>query len=80
MTVTVRLFAFYADKLGTSEILLDLGDGSTVADAVARTAAMPGGSALPVSPIVAVYRKYSCAETGLTAVDEIAIIPPVAGG
>ena len=80
MTVTVRLFAFYADKLGTSEIQLDLHEGSTVADAVARMATMPGGSALPASPLVAVNRKYASAATGLEAGDEVAIIPPVAGG
>ena len=80
MTVTVRLFASYADKLGRSEISLDLPDGATVRDAVSSIASLPGASGLPAAPLVAVNFEYAKAERALSDGDEVALIPPVAGG
>jgi len=80
MTVTVRLFASYADKLGRSEISLDLPDGSTVRDAVSSIGSLPGADALPPSPLVAVNCEYAKPELALNEGDEVALIPPVAGG
>ena len=80
MTVTVRLFASYAESLGKSELALDLGAGATVADVVKAVAAMPGANRLPPLPLVAVNCIYATAATSVTDGDEIAFIPPVAGG
>ncbi len=82
MTVTVLLFASYADALGERTIPLELPDGSTVAEAVRRVRAMAGaGSArLPTEPMVAVNEEYARSDRALVAGDEVAIIPPVAGG
>jgi molybdopterin converting factor subunit 1 len=80
MTVTVRLFASYAESLGKSELALDLGAGSTVADVLKAVAQMPGANRLPPAPLVAVNCSYAMATTNLNDGDEIAFIPPVAGG
>jgi molybdopterin converting factor small subunit len=47
---------------------------------VAQLRALPGGAALPVSPLVAVNLTYARADQRVVSGDEIAIIPPVAGG
>ncbi len=80
MTVTVRLFASYAEILGESHLDLTLADGSTVADVVRSLNGMPGGNRLPPSPLVAVNFSYAHPAMMLANGDEVAIIPPVAGG
>ena len=80
MTVTVLLFASYADALGTSAIDLDVAPGSTVRDVLETLFAMPGGDRLPPRPLVAVYEEYARASTALLGGEEVAVIPPVAGG
>ena len=80
MIVTVLLFASYADALGTSAIELDVPSGSTVREVLGALSAMPGGDRLPPRPLVAVNEVYATAGTLLNGDDEVAIIPPVAGG
>ena len=80
MMVTVRLFASYAESIGKSEVSLDVGSGSTVADVVKAIAELAGGDRLPPSPLIAVNRTYAKGTTLIFDGDEIAIIPPVAGG
>lgn len=80
MTVRVLLFASYADALGRSELTLDVGDGTVVGDVVARVREMAGGRAVPPSPLTALNQSYASASTLIRSGDEVAIIPPVAGG
>jgi molybdopterin converting factor small subunit len=80
MTVTVLLFASYADALGRTAIELPLAPGSTVRDVLGALFAMPGGDRLPPRPLVAVNEEYASASTTLMGGEEIAVIPPVAGG
>lgn len=80
MTITVLLFASYAESFGTHSVALDLADGSTVGDVVGRIRAMPGAERLPARPLVAVNERYAKGDRVLAAGDEVAIIPPVAGG
>jgi molybdopterin converting factor small subunit len=80
MTVTVLLFASYADTLGTHSMRLDVPLGSTVADVLGRIRALPGADRLPSAPLTAVNERYSRGTHVLEAGDEVAIIPPVAGG
>lgn len=80
MTVTVLLFASYADALGTRSMTLDIGPDATVSDIVGRVRALPGADRLPSRPLVAVNEVYAKADRVLKSGDEIAIIPPVAGG
>jgi molybdopterin converting factor subunit 1 len=80
MTVTVLLFASYADALGERTIPLDLPNGSTVGEVLRRVREMAGAARLPGEPMVAVNEEYARADRALVAGDEVAIIPPVAGG
>jgi molybdopterin converting factor subunit 1 len=80
MSVTVLLFASYADALGASSLSVDLPAGSTVADVLAELRRRPGAELLPPSPLVAVNQRYARAESAVRAGDEVAVIPPVAGG
>jgi molybdopterin converting factor subunit 1 len=80
VTVTVLLFASYADALGRSSVELSLAPGATVSDVVERLAHMPGADRLPPSPLVAVNQSYAPYAQPLSSGDEVAVIPPVAGG
>jgi molybdopterin converting factor small subunit len=80
MTVRVLLFASYADAVGQNELTLDLADGSVVGDVVARVREMAGGRVLPPSPLLALNASYAASSTVVSSGDEVAIIPPVAGG
>jgi len=80
MTVTALLFASYADALGMESVRLSLPTGATVSDALERLRALPGGDRLPPAPLVAINLSYVRTDSTLTAGDELAVIPPVAGG
>lgn len=77
--VKALLFASYADAFGAREVSLLLVAGSTVGDAVAAVRARSAG-AIPPRPLVAVNERYAGYEDALAQGDEIALIPPVAGG
>jgi molybdopterin converting factor subunit 1 len=81
MVVRLKMFAILREKTGVSEMDLELGDGATVASAVAEVgrrfapiAAMLGRSAS------AVNREYAKPNDKLRDGDELALIPPVSGG
>jgi len=78
MTLTVLLFASWADALGAS-VTVELPAGSTVASLLAELSGRANGKTLP-KPAVAVNQVYARPETVIAASDEVAIIPPVAGG
>lgn len=80
MTVTVRLFASYAESLGVSRLELHLQDGATVEDVVRSLSGLPGSDRLPPSPLMAVNCVYARKGTAVRDGDEVALIPPVAGG
>lgn len=80
MTVRVLLFASYADAIGKSELSLDLPAGSRVRDVLARVRSLTSGKRVPQKPLVAVNQRYARDDQTVSATDEVAIIPPVAGG
>lgn len=80
MTITVLLFASYADTLGTSALDVVLDAGATVEDVLGRLRGFPGADRLPSAPLVAVNERYATRDRVLQAGDEVAVIPPVAGG
>jgi molybdopterin converting factor subunit 1 len=81
VSVQALFFAAYRDLLGTSSLSVDLPDGATVADLVRELRGRGGPySALPSEPAVAVNRAYALHTEKLRAGDEVAFIPPVAGG
>lgn len=81
MRVRLLLFASYRDLAGTGEVDLDLPAGATAADAVALLRRSGNGaSRLPARPVLAVNQDYASADTVLAEGDEVALLPPVAGG
>jgi molybdopterin synthase catalytic subunit len=81
VSVQALFFAAYRDLLGTSSLSVDLPEGATVADLVRelRDRGAPY-DALPREPAVAVNRAYAFHSERLSPGDEVAFIPPVAGG
>jgi molybdopterin converting factor subunit 1 len=80
MTVDVLLFASYADAIGASRVAVDLPPDATVRDLLARVRQMADGKRVPERPMVAVNRRYARDDQRVSPTDEVAIIPPVAGG
>ncbi len=80
MSVTLLLFASYADAFGVSRLSLELPEQSTVEDLLAEISHRPGAHLLPKMPLVAVNQRYANASTRISSGDEVALIPPVAGG
>lgn len=80
MTVRVLLFASWADAVGQPELTLELPDGALVRDVLARVRSMTDGKRVPAKPLVAVNQRYARDDQTVSAADEVAIIPPVAGG
>ena len=79
MKVKVLVFASYADALGRGELALSLPPGATVGDCVAEVRKATGAG-VPPAPLVAVNRRYARPEHTLSEGDEVALIPPLAGG
>jgi molybdopterin converting factor subunit 1 len=79
-TVTVHLFASYAETFGARNLKIELAPKSSVADLIAELRTLPGSDVLPESPRIAVNQKFARADQPLDPTDEIALIPPVAGG
>jgi len=81
IAVICRLFARYAEVAGREEFGMELPVGATVGEAVARLReTMPNGSQLPERPLVAVNREHAMADRVLEDGDELAFLPPLAGG
>ena len=80
MTVRVLLFASYADALGAPEVRIDLPTGARVRDVLERVLEMAAGKRVPRKPMIAINQRYATPDQPVTASDEVAIIPPVAGG
>lgn len=78
--VRVRFFASYAEAFGREEMGVELRAGASVADCVAAVRADPAAARLPPHPLVAVNQRYAKPEALLSDGDEVALIPPVAGG
>ncbi len=80
MTVRVLLFASYADALGRPDVTMELPAGARVRDVLDRVKALVAGKRVPDKPLVAVNQRYAREDQALGPSDEVAIIPPVAGG
>ena len=81
MIVRSLFFAAYRDLAGAAELPVELPAGARVADLVGALRARGGGLArLPETPVVAVNLDYAPLAAALADGDEVAFIPPVAGG
>ena len=79
MTVRVLLFASWADAFGSPSVDLDLADGATAADVVAALRTRVPDAPLP-RPSIAINRSIAPRSALVRPGDEVAVIPPVAGG
>jgi molybdopterin converting factor subunit 1 len=82
MTITVRLFASCAEAAGASQTTVSVQGPATVRavrDALARVLT---GAALAIAArsVVAVNAAYAHDDQVIQPGDEVALIPPVAGG
>lgn len=80
MRLQVLLFASYADAFGASEVAVDLPEGATVRELLGAVRAMAPNASLPPQPLIAVNQAYASPADVVHAGDEVALIPPVAGG
>ena len=81
MQVTIRLFALAKQKVGRSELTLELPESSTVAhmrQEIAR--ACPELAPLLSSLMIAIDSEYADDQRRVEPGQEIALIPPVSGG
>jgi molybdopterin synthase catalytic subunit len=81
MRISVLYFAVFRERIGRDEDALELPDGATVTDALAALAARhPAIAALRGRFRVAVNQTFCDEAAALGDGDELALIPPVAGG
>ncbi len=77
---TVATFARYAELMGTTTLRVELHEPATVADLVEALRSLPGGALLPAQPAVAVNMRQALANAVIAPSDQLALLPPLAGG
>ena len=80
MRIRTLLFATYRDMAGSDALEVELAPGATASDLVAALRSRPGLDRLPPEPALAVNEVYAPLSTALSDGDEVALLPPVAGG
>ena len=80
LRVRVLLFARYAELLGQTELELTVSAPATVRTVLDSLRERAGGAQLPPSPMVARNRVHAQLDTALEDGDEVAVLPPLAGG
>lgn len=78
--IRVQLFASYAERLGIDVIELPADTVRTTGDVLDRLRSLPQGSAIGSSTLVAVNLRHALRDTPVNSGDEVAIMPPLAGG
>jgi len=80
-TVRVQFFARYAEMVGCRETAIVVTLPATVGDVVRRVREeLPGARGLPERPLAAVNLKHVKPDASVQDGDEVALLPPVAGG
>ena len=81
VAVRVLLFATYAEQAGRTLVELSLPAPATVEDVLRQLrASLPGADRLPERPLVAINRAHAPLGAPVREGDEIAFLPPLAGG
>jgi len=79
--IRLKFFARYAELVGTEERLLSLVLPATVSEVVRRARAeIPGAHGIPERPLVAVNMRHVQQDACVAEGDEVALLPPLAGG
>ena len=80
MKVSVRFFALYRERAGTSQTEVELPDGATPEELLIRLRSEYASLPTSDSMLIAVNSEYASPEAPLHDGDEVALIPPVSGG
>jgi molybdopterin converting factor small subunit len=82
MTITVQalLFARYAELVGADRLTLSLPTGASAGEAVSQLRDQLDGNQLPSTLLLAINGRQATPERALHDGDELAILPPLAGG
>ena len=80
VTVQVLLFARFAELLGAERLALELPRPASLQAVLDRLLAMPGGAGLPPRPLLALNQAQASPDSLLEDGDEVAVLPPLAGG
>ena len=80
VTVQVLLFARFAELLGTERLVLGLPRPASLQSVLDRLMMLPGGAGLPPRPLLARNQSQAPLDTQLEDGDEVAVLPPLAGG
>ncbi len=80
MRVTARFFALYRERAGTAEADIDLPEGATAEELLARLRIIYPALPSSNSVLIAVNSEYVEPAAPLREGDEVAFIPPVSGG
>jgi len=79
--VSVRFFARYAELAGCSSSAVNVPTPATVADVIARVREVfPGTRDLPPRPLAALNQRQVKLDQLVSDGDEVALLPPLAGG
>ncbi|OLB06024.1 MAG: hypothetical protein AUH06_08420 [Gemmatimonadetes bacterium 13_2_20CM_69_27] len=80
-TIRVRFFARYAELVGRAEAAVAVSLPATVGDVVRRVREqLPGARAIPERPLAAVNLHHAKLDASVGDGDEVALLPPIAGG
>ena len=80
LELQVLLFGRYAELFGAESLPLRLARGATVADALQVLREQPAGKLLPRQLLCAVNLRQVDSDHPLAPGDELALLPPLAGG
>jgi molybdopterin converting factor small subunit len=76
----VLLFARYAELFGAPEVVVTLPTPTTSAVLVNALRHLPGGVSLPENPFLACNGAQASPSDSVEPGDELALLPPMAGG
>ena len=79
--IRLKFFARYAELVGREDLELPLPAPATVAEVVRQVrAGVPGAALLPERPLTAVNLRHVRLDAPVRDGDEVAFLPPLAGG
>ena len=77
----MRFFARYAELAGCTSSHVNVDTPTTVGDVIAAVREVfPGTQAMPAKPLAALNRRQVKLDAPVTEGDEVALLPPLAGG
>ncbi|PYP60800.1 MAG: molybdopterin synthase sulfur carrier subunit [Gemmatimonadetes bacterium] len=80
-SIRVRLFARYAELVGRTEAAVSVALPATVGDVLRRLRdEVPAARALPERPLAALNLRQVKLDARVEDGDEVALLPPIAGG